>query len=224
MTSTRTPAGSPATIVAISSSAPRCPVRVLAAVLVGHAHHELQPVHPGRDGPLGACSLRTSAQRSTPARSVAAASSAASAIAGTRSGRTNEFSSRSRTPARRERLEDRHLVGRGHGRLGLEPVAQRHVAQADRAPEGRAASADIRRPPPRRRAARPARWRRGRAASASTWSVCSPRRGPAWRIEPGVAENRGTTPVMGTSQPWEDVMRCTISRRGSADRAACRAR
>ena len=34
--------------------------------------------------------------------------------------------------------------------------------------------------------------------------MCSPRRGPGWRIAPGVAVNRGTTPVIGTSQPWVD--------------------
>lgn len=48
--------------------------------------------------------------------------------------------------------------------------------------------------------------------SSSTRWMWAPRRGPGLRIEPGVRENLGTTPVTGMVAPLAAVRRCTMPR------------
>ena len=205
--SMRTPAGSVALIDSSSAnpaSAERPALRALWAsdTLTTNCRRSI-PASRARWAPRA---LSTRAQRATDAPAVRAASSGASAIAGTRSGRTNDVSSRSRTPAptsasnraslssvattRSSCRPSRNVTSRTGGRwsrplprddarcVQLVELGRRQAEQAGRAP---------------RRCARRASGRDGGSHPASS-------------------VNRGTTPVIGTSQPWVDVTRWTIWR------------
>ena len=205
VTSIAAPSGSPAVIASISASA-------------------ASGVRPALWRLCASETLTTNCSRSIPAARARCAPRALS---------TSAHRSTSPRGRRRQLLgvgHRRHAVG-SHERGELE-VAHAGAARAHRTRPpcrrwrsasrlaGRRASVTSRSmtavtpgPSRRRRGARRAASQSRPSSSPSTSSVCSTEAGP------GVADRaraspvkRGTTPVIGTSQPWVDVTRCTISR------------